>query len=477
MNLLSPFLARLETREHRTAIIDTNGRTASFGEMAESSATLAAAWQLRGVTSGDRVLVAVPLSIELYVSLIALWRLGAVAVFPEPSLGLRGVLHAAEVTQPKALLTAGRYRVLRYIVPQLWRIPLSLGTEEHSNRLDVIAPVGAADPALISFTSGSTGLPKAIVRSHLMLGRQNAYVADLLEPKRDGEIDLVAFPVFVLANLGMGTTSVLPNWDLRRPDNADPERVAALIAQSNITRALVPPSICEKLYACSQRPRLNTVFTGGGPVFPRLLERMADALPSTDIVTVYGSTEAEPISHVRVAEITASEWKAMRKGAGLLAGTPIRSAKVDIRNDEIIVTGDHVNKGYLDPADDRTTKITKDGQIWHRTGDAGRIDSMSRLWLLGRIDGSIGRLFPFIVEAAAQYWPGVVRCALIVINGLPILAIEGDSQYLDEWKSNTQQFGDITIAFVSKIPLDRRHRSKVNYPELRKSISPRINDC
>jgi acyl-coenzyme A synthetase/AMP-(fatty) acid ligase len=474
VNLLGAFLGRLETRERRVAIIDAKGRSASFGELAASSAALAAAWRQRGLVPGDRVLVAVPLSIEIYVSLLALWRLGAVAVFPEPSLGLRGVVHAARVTKPKALLTAGRYRALRYAVPQLWRIPLSLGTGEHSDGPDAVAPVDAEHPALISFTSGSTGLPKTIVRSHAMLGRQNAYVADLLAPKHDGEIDLIAFPVFVLANLGMGTTSVLPNWDLRQHDTADPARIAALIAQRNITRALVPPSICEKLYQGAQGPRLNAIFTGGGPVFPRLLERMAEGLPTTDIVTVYGSTEAEPIAHVRAAEITAADWTAMRNGAGLLAGTPIRAAKVDIRNDEIIVTGDHVNKGYLEPKDDRTTKLTIDGQIWHRTGDAGRIDSSARLWLLGRTDGAIGQLFPFCVEAAAQYWTGVVRCALIGIDERPILAIEGAAQHLDEWKSNAQQFGDIKIVPVATIPLDRRHRSKVNYPELRKHIGAQI---
>jgi long-subunit acyl-CoA synthetase (AMP-forming) len=201
---------------------------------------------------------------------------------------------------------------------------------------------------------------------------------------------------------------------------------------------------------------------------------MANSLPSTDIVTVYGSTEAEPISHVGTAEITSADWNAMRNGAGLLAGTPIPAAKVDIRDDEIIVTGEHVNKGYLDPKDDRTTKIALDGQIWHRTGDAGRIDAKGQLWLLGRIDGAVDRLFPFSVEAAAQYWTGVTRCALIGIDHRPILAIEGDARQFDEWKSHARQFDNVTIVPVATIPLDKRHRSKVNYPELRKIIGAQI---
>jgi acyl-coenzyme A synthetase/AMP-(fatty) acid ligase len=412
MNLLSAFFEGLGTREHRIAIVAADGKAASFAELTRASAALAAAWRLRGLARGDRVLVAAPLSIDLYISLIALWRVGAVAVFPEPSLGLRGVRHAANVTKPKAVLTAGPFRVLRSLIPELWRIPLSLGTQERGSGLDVVEPVNAEHPALISFTSGSTGPPKAIVRTHAMLGRQNAYVADLLAPKRDHEIDLVAFPVFVLANVGMGTTSVLPNWDLRRHDTIDPSRILALLAKHRVTRALLPPSVCEKLCLSASALNLSAVFTGGGPVFPRLLERMADRLPLTDIVTVYGSTEAEPIAHIHATEITACDWTAMRQGAGLLAGTPIRAATVAIRDDEIVVSGDHVNKGYLDPKDDHTTKICIDGQIRHRTGDAGRIDSAGRLWLLGRKNGAVGQLFPFCVEAAAQYGPGISRCAL-----------------------------------------------------------------
>src|SRR6185295_17643963 len=175
---------------------------------------------------GDRVLLAMPLGIPLYVSLAALWRLGAVVVFPEPALGLKGLRHAVNVTQPKAYLAAGWFRALRVAWPALWRIPM-LTPDDAGATGDPIASITADHPALISFTSGSTGKPKTIVRSHGFLARQNACVAALLAPGRTDEVDLVAFPVFVLANLGLGITSVLPNWNLRRHDAAD----AAVIAR------------------------------------------------------------------------------------------------------------------------------------------------------------------------------------------------------------------------------------------------------
>jgi acyl-CoA synthetase (AMP-forming)/AMP-acid ligase II len=157
----------------------------------------------------------------------------------------------------------------------------------------------------------------------------------------------------------------------------------------------------------------------------------------------------------------------MRSGGGLLAGHPVPAIRLEISQDEIVVTGAHVNKGYLDPAHDCTTKIARDGVIWHRTGDAGRIDESGRLWLLGRIDGKAGGLFPFGVEAAARYWPGVVGAALVTAADQPILAIEGDADSRQAWQREADRIGHMRVVPVRAIPLDRRHGSKINYPALK----------
>ena len=141
-----------------------------------------------------------------------------------------------------------------------------------------------------------------------------------------------------------------------------------------------------------------------------------------------------------------------------------------ILGDEIVVTGDHVNKSYLDPADDRTTKLALENTIWHRTGDAGRIDDTGRLWLLGRLDGRAGELFPFGVEAAARFWPNVAQAALVAIDGKAVLAIEGDGGSRDLWQREADRIGALRVVVVDSIPLDRRHRSKIDYTSLRKLL-------
>jgi acyl-coenzyme A synthetase/AMP-(fatty) acid ligase len=468
VNLLEPFFAEAAAHSARTAIVAADGTRATFGDLEAQSARLAAAWRHEGIGAGDRVLLAMPLGIPLYVSLAALWRLGAVVVFPEPALGLKGLRHAVNVTQPKAFLASSWFRALRVAWPALWRIPM-LTPDDAGAGGDPIASIAAEHPALISFTSGSTGRPKTIVRSHGFLARQNACVADLLRPQRADEVDLVAFPVFVLANLNLGITSVLPSWNLRRHQDADAGAIARHAEAHRVTRALVPPSICETL-ARGPAPRLDAVFTGGGPVFPDLLARLTARLPQADIVAVYGSTEAEPIAHQHVRDIGAEDWHTMRSGGGLLAGAPVPAIALKILDDEIVVTGDHVNKGYLDRTDDRGIKLAIDGIIWHRTGDAGRLDTAGRLWLLGRLDGRAGALFPLGVEAAARFWPGVTQAALVEIGGKAMLAIEGDAASRDLWQREADRIGELRVVPVVTMPLDRRHRSKIDYPALRKLL-------
>lgn len=469
MNLLQVFLDGATAHGARTAIVAADGATASYADLIERSTRLATAWTRKGVGSGDRVLLAMPLGIPLYVSLLALWRLGAVVVFPEPALGLPGLRHAVAATRPKAVLASGWFRALRYVLPYLRSVPLAISPDDAAGGTDTVEPVADDHPAMISFTSGSTGTPKTIVRSHGFLSHQNVCVADLLRPTRADETDLVGFPVFVLANLSLGVTSVLPNWNLRRQETAEPLGIAAHIARHSVTRALVPPSICEKL-TNDAAAKLSAIFTGGGPVFPDLLERLSAQAPRADIVSVYGSTEAEPIAHQHVRDISAADWQAMRNGSGLLAGRPIAEISLKILDDEIVVTGDHVNKGYLDPAHDHSTKLRLDGAVWHRTSDAGRLDETGRLWLLGRLDGRVGHLFPFGIETAARFWPNVTGAALAAIDGKAVLAVAGDPASREVWQRQADRIGEVRVVPVKAIPLDRRHRSKVDYSALRKLL-------
>jgi acyl-CoA synthetase (AMP-forming)/AMP-acid ligase II len=470
MNLMTTFAAQAAARPNQIAIIDGRGRAITYGDLSVRAERLAGAWRHKGIARGDRLLLAMGIGIDLYVALAAAWRIGAVVVFPEPAMGLNGLRHAARVTAPKAFLSSGVYRLLGWVVPELRALPLRLTPDDQDQASAPLADVDVEHPALISFTSGSTGTPKAIVRSHAFLAAQNECIAGLLKPKRVAEVDLVAFPVFVVANLALGVTSVLPNWNVRKHDHADADAIAALIARHGVTRALIPPSVCERLASLAHMPPLEAMFTGGGPVFPSLLRKLAAKLPYADIVAVYGSTEAEPIAHLHVRDIKDDDWTAMEQGAGLLAGAPIPEIELRIDDAEILVTGAHVNKGYLDSRHNAGNKSVIDGAVWHRTGDAGRLDGEGRLWLLGRHEARINGLYPFPVEVSAMSWPGVRRAALVALNRRAVLAVEGDRSHEVAWRSHGAALGDIEVVAIDAIPLDRRHLSKVDYAALLRTL-------
>ena len=129
-----------------------------------------------------------------------------------------------------------------------------------------------------------------------------ARIAELLAPQREDCVDLVGFPVFVLANLSLGIASVLPNWSLRRQEHAEAAPIVSHMREHGVNRILVPPSICAKLAHGPGLP-LDAIFTGGGPVFPDMLERLSSGFPQAEIVSVYGSTEAEPIAHQKLGHV------------------------------------------------------------------------------------------------------------------------------------------------------------------------------
>ncbi len=471
--LLRDFAAAVARDPDRVALVDGKGREVTFRALDARRDGFARAWHRKGIRAGDRVLIAMAVDADLYAALAALWTLGATVVLPEPAMGLAGLRHAARVTRPRAFCTSGAYGLLGWVLPELWRL-VSLRPQTGRAPLpDLPGPEGT-DHALISFTSGTTGAPKAIPRSHDFLAAQHAAIAPLLDSAAP-ERDLVAFPVFVLINIASGRTSVLPDWKMSRFDRLAPARLGDWMRRNRVTRALLPPALCETLAQAGPEAPLHTVFTGGGPVFPALIDTLRAARPELRVICVYGSTEAEPIAHLDASAITDADRAAMDAGAGLLVGPVVDGLQLRIRDDEIQVAGAHVNGGYLDPAHDAENKLHDSGAIWHRTGDAGRVGADGRLWLLGRMGTDVRiagrRCYPFSVEVAARHWPGVRNCALMGHDGAACLVVEGDERARPVWEDRAAALGIPRILPVAHIPMDKRHRSKIDRAALRRRVN------
>jgi olefin beta-lactone synthetase len=494
-------------------------RTLTFAELDDASARIAAHFRGAGLVRGDAVLVFHPMSAELYVVLVALLRLGLVAMFVDPGAGRARLDACCALHPPRALVAIPKAHALRLVARSLGRIPIKFSTGAwvpgarrlahalDSDQLDFVEHMGADDPALVTFTSGGTGEPKAAVRTHGFLLAQHAALARSLSLDVES-VDLTTLPIFVLANLASGVTSVIPDADLRRPGSIDPAPVVAQIRELGVTSTAASPALLERVARyCRERgeslPSLQKVFAGGAPVFPKAMHELAVVAPNAEIVAVYGSTEAEPIAEVAYSAMESSDVERMAGGGGLLAGRPVASIALRIVRDrwgsargpysssefagewtevgepgEIVVSGDHVLSGYLGGRGDEETKFRVDGSVWHRTGDLGYLDEAGRVWLLGRcgagVDDDRGVLYPFAVESAANRFDGVRRSALALVRRRRVLVVELEGVWPDEriaalraaldWASLDE------VRVCRRIPLDRRHNAKVDYPALRRQL-------
>jgi acyl-coenzyme A synthetase/AMP-(fatty) acid ligase len=470
LNLIEAFLEQAAARPNAPAIIAANGRVVTYAELARASDARAHAYECSGIAAGDVVLIGRGVSVELYETLLAIFRLGAVAMFPEPAAGLKGLKLAIEAVHPKAMAAGRLGRWIRRATPELWKLKVLAEPNGGEPTRNIVTSQAGAKPALITFTSGSTGRPKGIVRSADFLMLQHRLLEELRQTK-PSDVDLISLPVFILSNLAAGAASVIPAGRLTRPAKLNGAKLRAQMEAHGVNRIVAPPAVVARI-AEDAPPMMavKAIFTGGGPVFPNLLKAAARAAPQAAIHAVYGSTEAEPIAHLEFREIGEADWEAMAGGAGLLAGNPIAEIDVEIRDHEVFVAGPHVNQGYLDSNDDKSTKSVKLGKLWHRTGDAARIDERGRLWLLGRREAASGALFPFAVETAALSWPGVKQAALLAGDARAKLALSGDGLEQAALQARASRLGDIDVVIMRAVPMDKRHNSKADYARLRQML-------
>lgn len=517
-NIASGLAARALEHPQRIAIVEARlggPRRLTFATLAAAVAHTAAVLRARGVGRGDRVLVFVPMSAELYVAMLGCLHVGATAVFVDAWADRRRLGAAVRKAEPRAFIGTWKAHVLRLAVPSIRRIPIQLvagvatGTDAAMPAAERVHPDHLA---LITFTTGSTGAPKAALRTHGFLWAQHKVLAQHLGLRSD-DVDMPTLPIFVLNNLALGVTSVIPDFNPRRPADIDPARIWRQVIAEGVTTTAGSPAFYDRLLswglARGDRLPVRALFTGGAPVLPPLARRLQAGITGRAEV-VYGSTEAEPISGISTEEMLAAEEASVdgtRVADGVCVGRPVAAIAVRIvgatdepivlgagglesltlgpeETGEIIVAGEHVLRGYLDdPASERMAKIRDGDRIWHRTGDAARFDAHGRLWLMGRVRERVQR-------GAETWWgaPAEVRAlrdprvAHATYLGAPDLRL-GQRAVLvvesaDRWTPSERAALIARVApspvdelvVVRRIPRDPRHASKTDAESLRQLL-------
>ncbi|MGE5474209.1 MAG: AMP-binding protein [Ignavibacteriales bacterium] len=494
--------------------IDSFEKRITFSELLLKSGRVTAILQKAGIKKGDNVLIMVPMSIDLYIVLISLWRIGAAGAFLDPAFGKDYIRQCCSAIAIDGFIGTWEAGVLANLNKDLRSIPVKFSTYKlglksiYNNSANIFKETISLEddfPALITFTSGSTGIPKVAVRTHGFLRKQYEIIKKELDIKPN-DIDFNSLPIFALAGLGSGAATVVPHMTSRRIIQTNPKPLVKQFRHYGVNRALMPPALAEKIVEyCEKKAifldKVTRFYTGGGPVFEKLINRINKVFPNAKVIVVYGSTEAEPIAETEWNSITKDEIAAVNNGKGLIAGRPIKDINLKILKiqkekestytanefeenilsineiGEIIVNGEHVLKGYLKGIGDIDNKIRVGKEIWHRTGDMGFLDEKGQLWLMGRVGTSVENkngevIYSFAVENVVNNIAGVKRSALLNYNKECTLVLNAekgaDSKAIDESVLN---FGIDRVCFLDKIPLDKRHNSKIDYPALIKTMN------
>jgi len=449
----------------KTALIQGNNR-ATYSELLNNGLRFGGRLRSEGVKAGNYVLVFIPLSIELYIAMIGAWSIGASAIFIDYSRGSKFVSDSIERLKPDIIVCDSITGFIRNMYSKMRRIK-TINIRRYGEPV-VIEEVEAEHPAILTFTSGTTGIPKIAVRTHGFLINQYNVLCNHID-FNENHIDLGTLPVFTLANLAANMTTLLPDKSYNSKINA--AALAKKINREKVTRAICSPALMANLLKYSDLPSLKSAYLGGGPVYPSILEKMRT---DVDLHIIYGSTEAEPISGIRWADVSEEDQRKIARGEGLLVGEIVPQVECKIGEDkEILVSGETVLKGYLSGIGDSENKIRDGDKIWHRTGDAGYIDEHGRLWLLGRVSQAIndedGTLYPFCVECILDANYGI-RGAILESGKGRIVVIEKGAANIEDLLCELKTQYITRVVEVKKIPMDRRHGAKVDYDRLRLMI-------
>ena len=379
-----------------------------------------------GIQPGDRVMLLAYNSPDWVLALWAIWALGAVPVLGNRWWSSREAEHSMALVNPRAVITDAPELVDG--APGVLDITglLSCFTGAESPPPDIPGPGSEESPAVVLFTSGSTGMPKAVelpFRS-VVANQQNVLararqLPHLIPADGPQPVTLISTPLFHIGAFATLITQTITGGRIVfNAGRFDPEKVLALIESERIERWGAVPTMAARLlehpgFDDYDLSTLRSFPLGGAPVPPVLLERLARRLPQLKgrgMVNTWGMTEGGGFFTLAAS--------ADLERFPTTVGRPLPTVELRIAGPdaggtgEILVRSPTIMLGYVG-IDDGT--VDSDG--WLRSGDLGHLSEDGYLFIDGRskdmvIRGGENIACPH-VEAALMRHPDVVEAAAI----------------------------------------------------------------
>lgn len=429
----------LRGRRDRAAIVEAQGgdlRTTTYDELDDLSSRFASFLRDSGVVPGDRVGIKLSQSADMAVTVLGALRAGAVVVPLSNVLGEAALRHRLEDSAPRIVVAAGSDAE----VSLLSEASVALVATQRGRHAPVLedvlrsaspaadARLAPSDPALLLYTSGTTGPSKGVLQAQrFVLGHHAIDVA--FDRIRDDDVAYTpvdwtwagGLMLGLLVPLAHGLTVVA-----HREPRFDPAQALDLIRRSGASIGLMPPTVLRMLRAAGvvtresvARTRLRCFITGAEAVEPELIA-WGDEVGIT-INNAYGQTEANAIVGHSAALGPLDPASMGRPYPGHRVGVlddhlqplgPGEAGQLAVRADDPVCM-----LGYWNNAE-ATAKKMRDG--WLLTGDTVQWNDDGTLRFRGRSDDIIKsgayRLGPAEIEGAILRLDVVTECAAV---GLP----------------------------------------------------------
>ena len=410
MNLIQDLLETFPASKLGVVALDRQGRRRDwhFGELIARSSGLSGAFAARGVRRGDVVLMLVGNRIEWVLAMLACWRMGAVALPCNTQLRRHDLEHRVGAASP--LLAVGEERLLAELPGGVATMTL----DEVADALDEDRPqdtpadpaeMGPGDPALIVFTSGTTGGPRGVVHAYRYLYGNRAQAHHWFG-SREGELawcttatgwSKSARNVF-LAPWLTGASAVIHDGRF------DPDQRLDLVGSLGVNVLCQAPTeyrMLAKRTGLRPLPTLRRMVSAGEPLNPEVIAAFRKAT-GLEVADGYGQTETGQVTGNLAGE-------EVREGS---MGRPLPGFETRVLEGELqlrVPSCPTFFSSYLDGAG-------FDGEWWS-TGDLVRADDDGYLFFEGRDDDIIlssgYRIGPFEVESALLSHPSVAEAAAV----------------------------------------------------------------
>ncbi|MBV5244868.1 AMP-binding protein [Mycolicibacterium sp. PAM1] len=394
-------------------------RCLSLADIDALAAGMAVELQRRGVGAGSRVALMSSNRPEFVVALRAIWRLGAAAVLLSPAWKQTEVWHAVALTE--ATHAVGDHPVLADAMPML-----SLDDEIAPRDPEAAPDPDAGADAVFVFSSGTTGMPKAVRHTHASLAVAIRHWRDALGLTAADRMQVMTPPSHILGLLNIIMALDTGAWiRLHRRFDID-----AMLRHIESDRITIEMAVAPIALALSAHPRLEDhdlsslryIMWCATPVTQSVAEAVT-ARTGVTWVTAYGASELPVIScndlqHARLDTVGRAVTGVGIRIVSLQTGEVLGAGE----EGEIQVRSDSAMAGYL--PDQWTAQAFSDG--WYRTGDVGTLDGEGWLRITDRAKEMIKvrgfQVAPAEVEAVLHGHPAVEDCAVF---GIP--AADGEA--------------------------------------------------